>query len=172
MNDFLTTIRIQLLAILKKLEVLLEVQKKILPFRDTQTENSKIVIATAVAHLGEKIANDGDLGCAEAVNFIFQKALGFPINGSPSTIDLYKSLRDINRFIEVDTPLPGDIIIAVTGTGNGTMSHGHVGICGPLPLIYSNNSDTGRFSDKWDLQSWQKYFGGQGGFISHFFRVL
>ncbi len=59
--------------------------------------------------------------------------------------------------------LPGNVVISVTGTGNGTITHGHAGICGKAGNIMSNDSATGLWQQNYSVVSWVKYYRGKGG---------
>jgi len=113
-----------------------------------------------------------ELGCALAVNEVHKKAFGECIGGWSSTFLLYTVLLENKNFKEVNYPLPGDIIISPTGYGSGSIKHGHVGIVDFDGKIMSNNSSTGLWGDKWSVNSWNKYYNGEGGFPVKYYRKL
>ncbi len=158
----------QLKALLLKL---LPSLQKIKPYMNEQTPNSIKVYEAAKAALDKKLASDAELGCVEVANAILIDALGVPIVNSASTIDAFKALQDLSRFIKVDSPLTGDFIICVSGQGNGVIPHGHIGVIANFGII-SNDSDTGLVKEKWDLPSWQDHYGRVGGFPVYYFRAL
>ena len=110
-----------------------------------------------------------DLGCAESVSNMIQKALPelrFPT--AVSTYLLYAYLAQSPSFRPVNTPTPGCIIISVTGTGNGVVKNGHVGIVGK-EWIMSNDSRTGTWEANFQLSSWKRYYEAKGGMQTHYF---
>ena len=136
----------------------------------TQTENSKKVYAAAKAALGQYLATNAQLGCAETVNVIFTRALGLPIGGGASTQGMYPFLLNTTRFARVfGNPQPGDVIISPTGSG--TLPHGHVGIVGIYGIL-SNDSNNGSLRQNFTHDAWWKYFYGRGRFKVEYYRVL
>lgn len=113
-----------------------------------------------------------ELGCAESVNAIHKKVFGFEIGGGLSTNKLYKALKNSRLFVQVDRPLPGDVVISPTGYGNGNLSNGHVGIVSNDKMIMSNDSATGTFIENYSLESWKGRYVGQGGYPMLFFRRI
>lgn len=107
-----------------------------------------------------------EVGCAEAVSYILQKAgvQGIPVNGIAGTATLYEWLTNNKAFTRVYAPTQGAIIVSPTGYGNGTIP-GHTGIIGIKGLMYpndfgivSNDSQTGLVLELWDLTRWNKYY--------------
>lgn len=138
-----------------------------------QTPNSIRIYNTAAAHVGENLCVDKELGCATTVNYIFEMALGAPIGGNASTMLMLPFLKDKMRFSET-TPalaLPGDVIISPTGSGNGKLDHGHVGIIAKYGIL-SNSSADGRLHEVYDIDTWTKYYNGVGGFPVRCFRCV
>lgn len=113
-----------------------------------------------------------ELGCAETVNEIVKKALGYPAGGTVSTNQMYKALAKSTKFIKVDQALPGDIIISPTGYGTGGLPNGHVGIFDTPELIMSNSSKTGTFEKNYTLTEWVKRYRNKGGYPIYFFRAI
>lgn len=105
-----------------------------------------LIISLAKDHLGKDAspldrAND-ELGCAESVTEILNKAVGFPI--VTGTWTLNRILERDRRFAPAHTPEPGMIAVAPTGMGKrGTI--GHTWIVGEMGIWYSNDS----YSGKW-----------------------
>jgi len=121
--------------------------------------------------LGESLCGDQHLlGCALTVNAVFKSAFGKEIGGGASTIDMYNVLKSDSRFIPIEVPSAGDIIISPTGTGNGKIV-GHVGIVGKYGIM-SNDSKTGTLQEKYTLLTWNNYYKNYGGIPTKFFRVI
>lgn len=116
------------------------------------------------------LVKDG-LGCAESVSTLLRQAIPtFKI--VTGTWSLWDELRSRNDFKEVTDPQPGDIILSVTGTGNGAVSNGHTGIVSKDGKIMSNNSSLGLWQENYTLDSWDAYFRIEGGFPTMFFRYI
>lgn len=132
-----------------------------------------ILYETAKSMLGkETVPGDADdeLGCALAVNTIHKKAFGEEIGGGASTYEMYRVLSsETDKWAEIKAPEKGAIIISPTGFGNGTIKHGHVGICG-IYGIMSNDSRTGRWEQNYSYEEWEKRFQVLGGFPVRYFR--
>lgn len=111
-----------------------------------------------------------DLGCVDTINNLYKLCFGSEIKrGIVSTVALYGVLSKDSRFRPITEPLEGDIIISVTGTGNGKI-HGHVGVYGPL--IMSNDSATGNLKENFTPKSWQDRYSVLGGMKTHYFRIV
>lgn len=137
-----------------------------------QTESSKKVYETAKSLLGQNLATNGALGCAETVNIIFHKALGVSIGGGTSTTLMYPFLKNEKKYARIrGNPLPGDVIISPTSSGDGTVQHGHVGIVAKFGIL-SNNSNDGRLRELYTIDSWYKSFMCKGHFAVEIYRVL
>ena len=95
------------------------------------------LLKAALSHLGSDasprdIAPD-ELACVESVWEVYKGEFGVYPNGksSPlqvSTIEAKKILSNNPRFTQTLNLEPGNIIISVSGTGNGLIEHGHIGI--------------------------------------------
>ncbi|MES2409550.1 MAG: hypothetical protein V4509_04620 [Patescibacteria group bacterium] len=142
----------------------------------TVGNNRLILFATAVKALGTDaspadVAPD-EVGCAETIYDILGAA--FPLNVgfafTVSTSQLYRSLLASPKYIRIDQPLEGDIVISPSGYGNGGLSNGHVGIKGELDKIMSNSSATGTFEENYTMQGWKDRYVAIGGYPMAFFR--
>lgn len=176
-KGYMTTdeIRTQIEVVLQKLQAILLQHPDLVPTASpvvTPAPTSAIYTA-AKSCLDKSITLDAtvpsDLGCAEAVSYVLQKAgiQGIPPIGYAGTSDLYTWLQQ--HFTAVTDPLPGDVVISPTGTSSIGTPHGHTGIVA-LYGILSNDSDTGLFMEKYTLASWQQYFGVALGFPVYYFR--
>ena len=106
---------------------------------------------------------DNNLACAETFSRIIQKIyLDFPT--LLSTIAIKQHFRIDKRFKATLDLKDWQVILCVTGTGNGKITHGHVGIIGENNLIYSNDSFSGKFSQNYTLQEWIDRYRVKGGF--------
>ncbi len=142
----------------------------------TQGNHRLILFAAAVKALHTDASpNDvapDEYGCAETVYDIldtaFPLSVGFPF--TVSTSQLYRALVSSNKFIKIETPLEGDIVISPTGYGNGGLTNGHVGIKGEGEKIMSNSSATGTFEENYTMETWKARYVGLGGYPMEFFR--
>ena len=140
-----------------------------------KTENGHKIYQTAIQCEGQSWGNNYvAFGCAEEVNAIIKKALGREIGGDVSTTRMYEALRNNPlRFLEVEAPIEGDIVISPTGYGTtGKVLNGHVGIYVGNQDIMSNDSQTGKFEKNYTLFSWKKRYGEEGGYPVKFYRVI
>lgn len=121
---------------------------------------------TALMNLGRDaspsdVAPD-ELGCAETVNAINQQAFGDVIGGDVSTYRMQIALRSHNKFVRVDTPRPGDLIISPTGFAQvrrPKIKNGHVGIYSYGNTILSNDSfNNGKFLPNYQIQKWRERY--------------
>lgn len=120
-----------------------------------------------------------EVGCAEAVSSILQKAgVIVPSGGIQGTAELYIWLKNNIRFVQVSEPEVGCIIISPTSS-TGKISHGHVGIVAMYNLMYnndwgiiSNDSDTGLVREKWNVKNWIAYYQTYGGLDIAYFKLL
>jgi len=138
-----------------------------------EKSNSQKLYDAAKASLDQKLVPDDlmELGCVYALNVIYTRAFGRVLCKSDSTFDLKNFLTESSEFKQVDAPEKGVIILSPTGTGNGTLSNGHVGICGNQGIM-SNTSATGIWKLNYSYFHWDAWFGKKGGFpILYFKRV-
>lgn len=113
-----------------------------------------------------------DVACVESLQCVYRDEFGeFIATGAAftSTWSLLITLKDHVDFYEVTEPLPGDIILSATGTGNGSIDYGHVGVCGKTHIM-SNTSDTGIWEPNYTYKEWDDYFFKRGGFPTSYFR--
>lgn len=119
-----------------------------------------------------------EFGCAETLSKVIQKAFpDFHFPSLLSTREVYAYLMRSPSFEEVDEPMYGDVILSVTGLGNGSVPNGHVGIVGKhlspngSLWVMSNDSRTGTWEANYSIEGWRRFFETRGGMKTHFFRV-
>ena len=112
-----------------------------------------------------------EFGCVESLSNVFRQATGTELGENASTYKLYLLLEKDSRFIDVEKPLPGDLILSPTGFGSGKIANGHTGIVGE-DCVYSNNSATLKFDKHYTLASWKKRYVDLGGFPMKFYRLI
>lgn len=118
-----------------------------------------------------------EYGCAESMSKQMQKAfpeLNFPTITSTKVFYLY--LTNSPSWRECDGPAAMRLIISVTGTGNGVVKNGHVGLLGKNKSdadrswwIMSNDSRTGTWEVNFTLSQWQHFYDWKGGMQTHYF---
>jgi hypothetical protein len=113
-----------------------------------------------------------EVGCADAVNEICRRALGFPVGGGVSTTKMYQALQSSLRWKRVANGEPGDIVISPSGYGNGSMPNGHVGIVAANNGIMSNNSYTGKWEENYTKAGWRARYVDHGGFPMAYYRLI
>lgn len=140
-----------------------------------EVSNSQKLYETARSFLNkdaspEDVASD-EVGCVDSVTSVLAAHLGtFP--KLTSTVDLYASLLKDKRFqssVRLDV---GNVVISVTGTGNGNLDHGHCGIVGENGTIMSNDSRDGIWRTNYSINSWIQKFRTQGGMKVRSFRLV
>lgn len=171
MHAELENIKQQLLALLDKINTF------------AMTQNREKLYLTAKEFLGrdaspDDVANDR-FACAESVSKVIQAT--FPGMRFPLILSTNAMLNYFNKspsFRSITSPSAGDIIISATGTGNGNLANGHVGIVGKnqspdgTPYILSNDSRTGTWEAAFTLGSWKRFYAGKGGFPVLFFEIV
>lgn len=142
--------------------------------KEEKPKMENIIYKTAKETIGKDaspkdLAVDG-LGCAESVSTLLRGIIkDFPIvTGTWSLFDVLRKRKD---FVEVKDIQPGDIILCVTGMGNGKMP-GHAGIYGENDVIMSNSSATGLWSENYTTATWKKRYVTAGGFKIFLYRYI
>ena len=165
--------------LIKLIQLKIQYLKLLITYHMNQTEASKRIYTVSKNLLypqrditPQDLADD-DLACAESVSQVLKMCgvRGLPQGGIVSTIKLFEFLSSSEQFIKVDNPLPGDVIISVTGTGNGKLANGHCGIVGVVNIM-NNHSDTGLWIASYTLEQWDKRYRVYGGMVSNFFRMI
>lgn len=110
-----------------------------------------------------------ELACAESVCNILQKT-GVDIPLLVSTIELNKWLKNSPLFKQSLESKPGNIIISVTGTGNGSI-RGHVGIFSDQ-WIMSNDSSVGMWLENYTIDGWVKRWRDKGGMAIYYYEAV
>lgn len=153
-----------------KLEKPTFLEALIAPLVAPKESNREHLYQVAYDCLGLDMAPTQDeLGCAESVSFVLMKAgvKGLPSAGITGTYTLNEWLK--KNLKAVKEPLPGDIIMSATGTGNGSIKNGHVGIVGKHSIM-SNNYKTFKWDWHLKMDWWNEYYGKKGGFPVLFYR--
>lgn len=137
----------------------------------------KLIVAIAKDHLGKDASPidrvSDEVGCAESVTEILNKAITFPIITGTWTLNDY--LQRDRRFSPAETPEPGDVIISPTGTskkGKKAPFVGHTGIMGENGVIYNNNSYTGKWLATYTLETWKQRYAHEGGYPVYIYRLI
>ena len=102
------------------------------------------------------------VGCAQAVSKVLQLfgTPGIPQKGISGTDAIGDFLDRCTSFSKGGEPGAGKIILFRTGKSNGKI-RGHIFIGGQRSLM-SNNSETGLWSDHWQLDEAKRYYGVYG----------
>ncbi len=150
--------------------------KNIVRLGNFSTPNGEKIYAEAIKHLDgdaspKDIAPD-ELGCAESVTTVIRDA-GLIQPVIISTAELYKYFVTSENWVQVPTPLRGDVIISPTGLGghNG-ITNGHTGIMADVYRIMSNSSATGMWKQNYNLDTWRARYQTLGGYPIFFFRRM
>ena len=111
-----------------------------------------------------------EVGCAESVTRLLREIDPDLTPVLTGTWTLLNELLSSKRWVELQKPMPGCIVIAATGTGNGKMV-GHVGIYDG-DRIWNNNSYTGRWTNSYTVQTFTARYLLAGGMKVRFFAPL
>lgn len=135
---------------------------------------------TAAASLGKMMKLDATVpnlfGCASSLSGVMVAAgiTGLPQLGIAGTAALYDWLRKSDQFIQVSQPQAGDIVISPSKAqpDENQLAHGHCGILVKINQgICSNDSDTGKWMEKWTLPDWIAYYTTYGRLPTVYFRA-
>jgi hypothetical protein len=140
-------------------------------------DRSLELFMAGIRHLGtdaspSDIAPD-ELGCAESVSAIIREILP-DMSITPGTWTLNRYMRDDPRFVPVTVPMPGNIVMYPTGTGNGKVQ-GHVGIICYGGTVMSNTStvkDRGKWMVNMTLAGMEEYYHTKGGIAPRFYKIV
>lgn len=135
---------------------------------------------TAKASLGKQMKLDLTVpnlyGCASSLSGVLKAAgvTGIPQDGIASTRSLCNWLAaSVDQFEEVTEAQPGDIVMSASPAVimTGQLPNGHCGILGFVDKgVMSNDSDTGKWMEKWNLPDWLAYYSTYGGLPTRYFR--
>lgn len=144
-----------------------------------ETNAAKLYDA-AKASLGKAMKLDPSVAnlyaCASSLSGVLEAAgvTGLPAAGIASTRSLCNWLQaSADQFDEVDAPQPGDIVMSASPitADDGQLEHGHCGVMAAVDQgIMSNDSDTGKWMEKWSLPDWLAYYSTYGGLPTRYFR--
>ncbi len=146
--------------------------------RDLTNANSVKLYNVAKAFIGSdaspKDLADDEVGCADSVSALLLNAFGnaMGIVYTVSTAYMFRMMRSSPRYIQLEGPQKGAIVISPSGYGNGNLSNGHVGICGEGNVIMSNNSWTGKWEANFTTESWNARYRTLGGFPVYYFKFI
>lgn len=113
---------------------------------------------------------DDVVGCAESVTEILKKVRhNTPIIMGTWTLMDY--LDNNKGYKRVFIPMPGNIILSPTGTGNGSI-RGHVGIVGRNSSIMSANSANGLWMSNYTIETWEKRYKDKGGIPTKYYSLI
>ena len=161
--------------LLERLNILIGRLKLLILQGNLSTAQGQKIFETAKSCLGTDASpNDAapdELGCADTVSNILIKA-GFYMPVIISTAKLFTYLSENAGWMRAGYPLPGDVIVSPTGTGNGKVPHGHTGIVGSGSTIMSNSSATGTFEPNYTIGGWTNRYQIKGGYPIYYFRRM
>lgn len=114
-------------------------------------------------------------GCASSLSGVLKLAgvEGLPAFGIAGTAALYNWLLSSDQFVLVNQPQPGDVVISPSPATEqpNTLAHGHCGIMAAVDQgVMSNDSDTGKWMEKWTLPDWLAYYTTFGRLNIFYFR--
>ena len=148
------------------------VYEKLFKYGNFVTGAGKYLNEVAMSCLGKDMGDSGygdDVDCAITVNNVVLKAFHKDfLGGFISTTKMYEALLKNKKWIQVQKPLMGDIVISPTRGKN----IGHVGIFSFGDTILSNDSNTGLFWVKFTLKKWIEHYQKEKGLPVFYFRRI
>lgn len=103
--------------------------------------------------------------CASSLSGVLKLAgvEGLPKTGIAGTAALEAWLAANPAFQRISQGAPGDIIISPSPASpeGQELEHGHCGVIAQYGIL-SNDSDTGKWAEKWTLPEWVDYYGTYG----------
>jgi hypothetical protein len=110
------------------------------------------------------------VGCSESVTRILY-TLGIINNVITGTYTLFEWLNTSGRFMKVQIPKAGDVILSPTGLGNGKIQ-GHTGIMDSNNRILSNDSMSGKLLSNYTITTWSARYKVLGGLPVYYYRII
>lgn len=145
----------------------------------TFSSNISLLAKEAREQRGQKLVSDWymALGCVIAVNAVYSNCFNEKLSDLQGTALLADFLAKDPRFKEVteSEATAGTIKIYETGRStykNTPVAHGHAFILGKLGDLYSNDSNTGIWGNKWSVQSAFDYYEVKGGYRPKYFNLI
>ena len=143
-----------------------------------QISPAKRFVSIAKSKLGQDAspfdAVNDSVGCAESLSMIIRQLdPAFPfVTGTWSLLDALRSSLGFRQLYSIEDIEVGDVVLAVTGQGNGSVSNGHAGIVIDTNSVASNDSKTGKFLANYTVDSFVEYFNKKGGYPIYIFRPV
>lgn len=134
---------------------------------------SELLKEAVLSSLGQDLSTftDNSVACVEAGSKILQKVYkDFPT--LLSTVAIFQHFKLDKRFKGTLDIKPWQVILCVTGWGNGTIPNGHLGFIGESSKIYSNDSSSGKFLNNYTLGEWIERYRNKGGFKIYLFDLV
>ena len=107
---------------------------------------------------------DDDVGCVESMCEVIRGSIFPDFKRMVSTIELKKELDRDKRFKQTLDLTPGNVMVTMTGTGNGKV-RGHTWVIGQNHLLMSNDSRDGIWKQNYTVDQvvkrWRTYGGMQ-----------
>lgn len=116
----------------------------------------------------QDVVND-EVGCVESVANIVRRVM--PLPQMYGTAALLAYLNKSKQWQATLDPKPGNLIVAATGTGNGSIP-GHCGIHAGNNLIMSNTSADGIWRQNYTIETWVRRYRQNGGMRVHYFEAI
>lgn len=137
-----------------------------LPLQKRIYTYARILIGTDVS-----TTVNNSIACAETVSRILME-LGILDRVITGTYTFFEYLSTSGRFMKVQIPQAGDIIVSPTGLGNGKLPNGHIGIVEMNNRIISNDSSSGKIKSNYTLTTWNSFYKSYGGYPVYFYRII
>ena len=146
--------------------------------KDTKTQ-SELFFESCLRYLNTDVTPkdevDDDVACMVTVDTLYKLFTGTYLNGATITQSTYVGLQVLSkhpRFIKVDKPTKGSILLYATGTGNGHLANGHIFVSDGAGKLYSNSSSNGLFQQNYTDFTAKYRYETIGGFKPNYFTLM
>lgn len=151
-------------------------------FKRLGYKNTSLIYAYGRIVIGKDLSPTQDeYGCMESIWYVVRDATGITIGSDyatrVSTTRAFAHMRNDRRRFAV-MPFSrmqlrkGDILMFVTGQGNGKVSNGHIFVAMGNEKLLSNNSYTSKMDTHYTVDSAMEYYHVRGGYPAWIIRVL
>lgn len=111
-----------------------------------------------------------DVACVSSLSHVIAGVIPFPhLVGTPA---LFTYLQKSPQWKATLDLTPGNVVVSVTGTGNGKIPNGHCGILLENERIASNSSPSGLWENNFSVTSWVKRYRTTGGMQVFIFEAV
>lgn len=153
-------------------------EASLMGIKDTKTQ-SELFFEHCMRYVGTDVTPkdevDDDVACMVTVDTLYKLFTGTYLNGNTITQSTFVGLQVLSkhpRFIKVNKPTKGSILVYATGTGNGNLANGHIFVSDGAGKLYSNSSSNGLFQQNYSDFTAKYRYETIGGFKPNYFTLM